>query len=243
MAMADPRATPRRIGIVLPAKDEQRSIGACLVSIAEAAAHVQQSVTVLAVLDNCSDGSVDVVRRFASKTAHLEVDYLEIEADSVGYARWVGMATLISRLGACGTWLATTDSDSTVPPQWLSTQLRHAASGAEVVLGTVTVDDWRDRSSGLQARAARRYGDSDNPNCHRHIHGANLSCSATAYLAAGGFPDRRCDEDVALVRAFRRNSEPIAWAIDLPVTTSARREARAPGGFAAYLTALESETS
>ncbi|KMO71863.1 hypothetical protein [Mycolicibacterium chubuense] len=49
------------------------------------------------------------------------------------------------------------------------------------------------------------------------------------------------DEDVALVRAFETNAEPIAWAADLPVITSARRDARAPKGFATYLTSLQAQ--
>jgi hypothetical protein len=61
---------------------------------------------------------------------------------------------------------------------------------------------------------------------------------ATAYMAAGGFSPLASDEDVDLVDAFQTNDEPIAWAMDRAVTTSSRRQARAPSGFAGYLSSL-----
>jgi hypothetical protein len=122
-----------------------------------------------------------------------------------------------------------------VPGGWFATQLAHADAGARVVAGTVAVADWQDRSTAVRDRAIEDYRSA----LHRHVHGANLSFAATAYRATGGFPATTFDEDVALVAAFRGNDEPIAWAIDLPVTTSARRHGRAPRGFADYLASLE----
>lgn len=232
---------PRHVGVVVPAKDERQTLAACLLSLVDAARQVDVPVCVMVVLDDCSDGSADVVRDVAAAAKDVRIDHLEVTANSVGHARRAGMASLIARLGASGTWLATTDADSVVPPHWLSAQLHHAVRGAEVVAGTVTVDDWQDRPSGLRERAVRRYA--HDPLHHGHVHGANLSFWAAAYLVAGGFPDQRHSEDVALVRSFRRNAQRIAWAIDLPVTTSARRNARAPEGFSSYLNTLESESS
>ena len=39
-----------------------------------------------------------------------------------------------------GAWLAYADADSRVPEDWLVRQLRHAREGADVLVGTVTVD-------------------------------------------------------------------------------------------------------
>ena len=136
--------------------------------------------------------------------------------------------------GQSGIWLATTDGDSVVPRNWLASQLRHAEAGARVVVGTVVVKDWEDRSVAVRDRATRDYR-----VAHNHIHGANLSFDADAYCAAGGFQHVTHDEDVRLVQTFKANSEAITWAVDLPVVTSARRRARAPRGFSTYLSALE----
>jgi hypothetical protein len=65
-----------------------------------------------------------------------------------------------------------------------------------------------------------------------------MSMAATAYLAAGGFPAVRADEDVAMTRRLVRTGEQVVWAADLPVTTSARLDSRADGGFAGYLAQL-----
>ena len=235
------RLTPQRLGVVVPAKNESQALGPCLMALTEAARRVDLPVHVLVVLDDCSDGSTEAVRAVASKTDGVRIDHMEVTANNVGQVRRTGMEELIARIGTTDTWLATTDADTVVPPHWLAAQLRHVALGAEVVAGTVTVNDWSDRPAGLRERAARSYA--HHPLRHGHVHGANLAFGATAYLAAGGFPDRRHGEDVALMRSFRRNGNRIAWAVDLAVATSARRDARAPAGFAAYLDTLESESS
>jgi hypothetical protein len=62
--------------------------------------------------------------------------------------------------------------------------------------------------------------------------------AAAAYLAAGGFPPVDADEDVALVRSLIADGEPVVWAADLPVVTSARARGRTSAGFAQYLRGL-----
>jgi Glycosyl transferase family 2 len=182
-------------------------------------------------LDACTDDSAGVVDRNRSNRVHR----IAVDAQCVGAARAAGMTELLARHDSSDTWLATTDADSMVPPHWLTAQLGHAASGAQVVAGTVTVEDWQGRRGELAVRARREYRAAP----HRHIHGANLSFAARAYCATGGFQSVRHDEDVLLVKAFNANNEPIAWAVDLAVTTSARRRGRTPKGFAGYLSALE----
>jgi hypothetical protein len=188
-------------------------------------------VTVVVVLDDCTDDSAAKAGSFAMPGMQT----ISVAARCVGFARAAGMTALLGQLGRCGTWLATTDADSVVPQNWLSAQSRHAEAGARVVAGTISVTDWRGRSSALAERAERDY----RVNGHRHVHGTNLSFAAGAYCATGGFPPVTYDEDVQLVDAFMRNNEPITWATDMPVVTSARRHARAPEGFANYLASLE----
>ncbi|CAN5749212.1 glycosyltransferase family A protein [soil metagenome] len=220
-----------RIGVVVPVHNEQDTLRECLKALLIAASRVSVPVTIVVVLDACHDASAIVVQHFRS--VHLQM--IAVDAHCVGAARAAGMAEVPAQQGHSGTWLATTDADSVVPPHWLSAQLQHARSGALVVAGTVTVEDWQDHSLGLAERARRDY----QATPHRHIHGANLSFSAHAYRRAGGFRPVQHDEDVSLVEAFNANSEPVVWATDLAVTTSARRNGRAPRGFAGYLSALE----
>lgn len=220
-----------RIGVVIPVHNEELALAACLDAVGVAASRVAVPATVIVVLDSCTDDSAAVVDGFSEG----DVEALTVEANCVGIARAAGMPLLLRRHGQVGTWLATSDGDSMVPKNWLSGQLRHAGAGARVVAGTVTVEDWSDRNNAVRGRAQRDYCVAP----HRHIHGANLAFAATAYCAAGGFSSVVYDEDVQLIEAFKANAEPITWATDLPVVTSARREARAPRGFAKYLTSLE----
>jgi glycosyltransferase involved in cell wall biosynthesis len=217
-----------RIGVVIPIHNEEDALPQCLHAMDIAASRGAVPVTVIVVLDACTDNSAAIVR------ARTGVEAITVDANSVGSARAAGMTEILRRHGQSGTWLATTDGDSLVPHNWLASQMRHADAGARVVVGTVIVKDWDDRSNAVRDRANRDYRVS-----HNHIHGANLSFDAAAYHAAGGFQSVTHDEDVRLVQAFKANSEAIAWAVDLPVVTSARRRARAPSGFASYLSSLE----
>ncbi|MCV7230810.1 glycosyltransferase [Mycolicibacterium komossense] len=224
-----------RIGVVIPVHDEQDTLVECLSAMEVAASRAAVPVTVIVVLDACTDRSADIVAGFGQ----AGIESIVIDERRVGSARAAGMAELLGRHRSAGVWLATTDADSVVPQHWLLGQLSHAHAGARVVAGTVTVEDWGERSADVAERARSEY----RAGPHRHIHGANLSFSADAYRAAGGFAPVTTAEDVRLVEAFSANGEPIAWAVDLAVVTSARREARAPSGFAHYLSSLEEPLS
>jgi glycosyltransferase involved in cell wall biosynthesis len=230
-----------RIGIVVPAKNEQRLPPACLTGVLDAARQVPVPVTVVVVLDSCSDRSATMVEAGRQNTSDVTVDAVVVSANSVGAARRAGMRTFLDRNSSPspeGLWVASTDADSVVPRQWLRAQLARAAAGARVV-GTITVTNWQERNRAVRDRAIADY----TATHHRHVHGANLSFTPEAYLSAGGFPAQAFDEDVALVQMFAAAGEPIGWAADLPVCPSARRKSRAPFGFAGYLDALESQAS
>ena len=135
-------------------------------------------------------------------------------------------------------WLATTDADSTVPADWIAEQLRLAALGADVVAGTVRVQDWSEQPVAARTRFDQTYG---SPGAgHVHVHGANLGMSATSYLDAGGVPPLALAEDQALVDELRRGNRRVVSTGRIPVITSGRRESRTQGGFADHLRGLSS---
>jgi glycosyltransferase involved in cell wall biosynthesis len=216
------------IGVIVPAHDEAEHIGDTLAALALAASHpalAGEPVAVLVVLDSCGDATGDIARRHGIET-------LAVEARNVGRARAEGASLLLER-GA--RWLAFTDADTRVSPDWLVRQLE---LDADAVCGSIGVDDWS--AHGAQAGFIRdhfalTYQDADG---HRHIHGANLGVSAAAYLRAGGFLPLACSEDVALVEALQRSGARIAWSAAPRVTTSARANARARGGFGDTLLAV-----
>jgi glycosyltransferase involved in cell wall biosynthesis len=213
------------IGIVIPVHDEEALLGACLHAACEAARHPAlggEPVQVAVVLDACSDGS-------ASIACGYTVELLTLDVRNVGRARAAGATALLAR-GA--RWLAFTDADSRVAPDWLAAQL---ALNTDAVCGPVAVDDWREHQGEVRAAFYRAYVDADG---HRHVHGANLGVSAAAYRRAGGFPPLACSEDVALVDLLVAAGVRIAWSAAPRVVTSARRDSRVRGGFGDTLTAL-----
>ncbi|MET3496570.1 glycosyltransferase [Variovorax boronicumulans] len=216
------------IGVVIPAHNEGERIAAALVAVLEAAAHpalLGETVGVAVVLDSCIDSTDAVV-------AQYPVTRLAVDARNVGVAR-AGGAGLLIEAGA--RWLAFTDADTRVSPDWLVKQL---AENADAVCGSIGVDDWGVHGlegSAVQAHFTRHYVDA---NGHRHIHGANLGVSTEAYRRVGGFPPLACSEDVALVEALEAAGARIAWSAGPRVTTSARTDARARGGFGDTILAM-----
>lgn len=218
------------IGVVVPAHDEEASLDACLAALLDAARDpglAGEAVTVALVLDACTDGSAAVLEAWRAPFVHagVELHRIDLDARRVGAARAAGASALLALEAR---WLAFTDADSRVSPTWLSDQL---ALDADVVCGSVAVDDWSPhalRAAALRAHFSGFYQDCDG---HRHIHGANLGVAAAAYRAAGGFEAVSCHEDVLLVRALEALGARFAWSARPRVVTSARTDARARGGF------------
>jgi hypothetical protein len=222
------------IGVVVPACDEQELLPRCLDAIRSAVARLVERhdipVTIVVVLDRCIDASAEVVSGYDDMTA-IAVDF-----GNVGLARATGCAEALHRYapGHPSTlWLASTDADSRVPLDWLTRQVELADRGAEVVLGTVRVDDWTGHPAHVAQRWAATYNTADG---HHHVHGANVGCRADAYLAARGFPGLSRSEDVGLVTAL--GDRVIVRVGDIAVSTSSRVQARAVGGFATFLAEL-----
>jgi cellulose synthase/poly-beta-1,6-N-acetylglucosamine synthase-like glycosyltransferase len=73
---------------------------------------------------------------------------------------------------------------------------------------------------------------------HSHVHGANLSMRADAYLDAGGWSKLPLAEDHCLWQRLKRRGWRVASTAKSVVVTSARLEGRASGGFADTLRAM-----
>ncbi len=219
------------ITVVVPAHDEVHVIGDCLTSLGAAAAAVAVPVSVVVVLDACTDGTGEVV---AGRARGMSPDVRAVAID----ARRVGLARAAGFRGAPrgpGSWYATTDADSRVPVDWLTAQVE-SARDHDVFVGTVEVADWSTRCPGLRPEYERYYVRSAG---HRHVHGTSVGLSARAYWQVGGFSPVRADEDVALVEACTRAGLAVDWSGRAPVLTSSRHSHRTPRGFASYLVSLE----
>lgn len=216
------------IGVLIPAHNEEQRITDCLLSIRRSVAHARQQGVrshVTVVLDRCTDSTPHLARQWADTV-------IELHDGNVGIARSKAAEDHIEhgRL-----WLASTDADSIVPEDWL---WRQWTCGADVFCGIVQVDDWEDYDGAvIDAFGATRPVDG-----HPHVHGANLGISASAYRVSGGFEPLSAHEDVQLIRRCEEAGLRIARLASPAVITSARRDARARGGFGDFLLALEQRT-
>ncbi|WP_159433641.1 glycosyltransferase [Agrococcus sp. Marseille-P2731] len=224
-----------RVLVVVPARDEAASVGACVESVAAAldrltarSPHVEARLLVVA--DACVDGTAGVAR-----SAGAEV--LEIDAASVGAARREGIAHGLARWPAAdalaATWVATTDADSVVPHSWLLDHLAAADGGCDLLVGRV-VPHGPLRAPVLAAWHAAH----DRLPVGAAVHGANLGVRASALEVVGGIAPMRLHEDVDLVARMRAAGAVIDDRQRPPVRTSARTRSRVEGGFASYLAAL-----
>jgi hypothetical protein len=226
--------------IVVPAHDEERLLPGCVAALQRAAAHralPRVSVRIALVLDRCSDRSGELASPLLRATDLL----LEQRDGNVGVARRRGVRALLAaesgRPGAT-VWIASTDADSRVPPDWLARQVTLADAGADAVAGTILVDDWHQQPPGTRDLFLTRYARDLGCRAHRHVHGANLGVRGSAYSAVGGVSGRPLAEDHALVEALEAHGARIIRPPSLRVVTSGRRESRTHGGFSDYLRVL-----
>lgn len=225
----------RAIGVAVPAHDEQDLLPACLDALrVAAAAHTVPPVRVVVVADACTDATVRIAREAG-------VEVIEVAERNAGAARARGLDLVAADASVPRSqlWLATTDADSCVPPEWFVDQLRWCREGWDAVAGTVVVQDWSAHDPVVATRFARHYAWTGAR--HPHVHGANLSFSGAAYDAIGGFPRLALAEDHALVQALEDSGLRVARDGLRPVVTSARRDPRVADGFGTLLRMMASE--
>jgi hypothetical protein len=231
------------IGVVIPARDEVDRVDGCLAAVTESIRDFRRRtggpevvVRVVVAVDSCRDGTAGRVAQWPSVTA------VACTAGRVGAARAAGIDELLGifgrfRVPAAQTWIANTDADSEVSPDWLDTHAAAARRGAALLLGTVRPDPSElDRAIENRWFHGHRLGEG-----HPHVHGANLGVRADWYRRVGGFPPVAREEDVALVAAVEASGGRIERTGDSPVLTSARLAGRAPGGMADYLRRMHTD--
>ncbi len=225
---------PSQVAVVVPARDEEDWLPACLTALDAARTQLLRTVprvlvSVTVVLDRCTDRSASAARSVPG------IAVLTGTFGSVGAARDAGVRFALARSRSlpARTWVANTDADTLVPRNWL---VRHQQLGGDhdLVLGTVRPTVTADNTERLQLWS-NAYVPDDG---HHHVHGANLGIRGSTYLKVGGFGSLVQDEDVDLVT--RTKAAGGAWIASgsIAVTTSSRTTGRVPAGFSTYLRGL-----
>lgn len=226
-----------RMMVVIPARNEEQRLPAALAAVDRArrllAAEDSRApeVEVWVVADRCTD-----------RTQHIALHWPGVRTVPSDHGN-VGAARAAGVIAAIGTakdptlatlWIACTDADSQVPPDWLISQVRHARNGTDLLLGTVRPNP-KEMTPAVSALWFARHELGDG---HPHIHGANMGIRADTYRRAGGFPSVTEHEDVQIVLRSKQLGATIVSTGDSPVLTSARTAGRTPAGMAGYLAQL-----
>jgi glucosyl-3-phosphoglycerate synthase len=242
-----PSATLRSV-VVVPARDEEFRITACLRALADQSGVEPSSYEVIVVLDGCRDGTLGAVQRAAIRQPLPPLHTVVLEHhQGVGRARRLGMDLACERLLAVGAeagLIASTDADTVVARDWLAAQLELAGSGAEAIGGLIELDSdetaslhpgalvARERHAARRTAEVRDRGQHDAAAEHPHFAGASMALTAAAYRRCGGLPVRAALEDEALAGALSQHGITIHRSSRVRVRTSARINGRAPRGLA-----------
>lgn len=231
------------LAVVIPARNEAATIGACLHSVQVALRRLPSEVatSLCVVLDRCTDATPQIVEAIlrADSRFGVVVNSGEGELGTIRHRGVLAARSYLSGHPPEGMWLLHTDADTTVPVDWARTHLRHARHGVHAVAGLADIADMRH----LRAEVRRRYlnilADNRHSRSHRHVYGANLGIRADAYDSVGGFAARSTGEDRNLIDRVNAAGYRVDHAADISVSTSGRMNGRAPGGVAALLRELD----
>jgi cellulose synthase/poly-beta-1,6-N-acetylglucosamine synthase-like glycosyltransferase len=222
------------IGIVVPAQNEEASIGQCIDSIRRSCEAARlRGYWMVIVADSCTDDTAARARRAVAGAGEV----LECEVKSAGSARRLGVNAVLRQFRdkeLSQIWLANTDADTLVTRDWISVQLQLADTGVAAVAGIVRLE----AGGSLAAHELYRTTYLTRPDgTHGHVHGANLALRADAYVDAGGWAHLALAEDHCLWRRLARRGWRLSSPVNSVVVTSARLVGRARGGFADTLKA------
>jgi hypothetical protein len=236
----------RPVVVAIPVRDEAKRIGGCLRALA------RQSIPpdhVVLLLNNCTDGTAEVVRAMPETRArrHVVERNLDGPSASAGVARGLAMQYAASLI-ADGAIL-TTDADAEVPARWVEANLQVLHQGADAVCGRSEIDpiealyipshlhddDAREVAYGrlLDEMGARILPDPADPwPRHREDSGASIAITTAMFRRVGGVPRLPSGEDRALIRALRMIDARVRHHPNISVVVSGRIEGRAQGGMA-----------
>jgi hypothetical protein len=230
---------------VIPARDEQDRIGACIEALAGQTV-ATAAYEVILVADACADRTEEVAVRTAAALG-VKLSVVHGSGEGSGYARRLGMDLAASRLESLGIasgLIATTDADTRPAADWLERQLEHVALGARAIAGLIELDSeeaaalpiavlqQREREGRRRLHAVREI----DPNAqHHHFGGASIGVTANIYRRVGGLPLVVDLEDEAFARELVDHGVKIARPLDVRVRTAARTQGRARRGLSTDL--------
>lgn len=199
---------------------------------------------VLILANNCTDGSVNLIRSFQKTYPQIHLHLREIklrpEKANIGYVRRKLMNQACARLkDNVGGIIMTTDGDTRVSHDWIAQNEAEICNGADAVGGRILLceKEWMNLDSITRAmhlkdeeylmlRAALEseileLNHDPNPRHHQHFNGS-FAITSFFYEKCGGIPHVDHLEDCALFERLQQCDAKIKHSNSVRVHTSAR---------------------
>ncbi|WP_051914183.1 glycosyltransferase family 2 protein [Thermorudis peleae] len=203
------------LSIVIPARNEERYIGAALASVA-AQAWPLERLEVIVVDNGSTDRTAEIVQEFQQQHPSLTVQLLHEPQRGVSRARNRGLAAARAPL------VLFLDADSRMAPSLTAAIIAcwHRGYAAASIRIIADSPDWLDRAYFELADLAKRLFRVYTQLCY---------CERALALQVGGFDERlRVSEDYDFLRRVQRVGGRLAFLNDSWIATSPRRLRRWP---------------
>lgn len=237
------------VTIVIPVKDEETYIEDLLNSLKDQVDLAGNKVNyklyeVLILANNCSDGTVDLIKNFKLKNKkinlYLEEVVLEAEQANIGFVRKTLMDLAYTRLSTnSGGLILTTDGDTIVSQDWVAQNLAEIRNGAEAVGGRILLkeeefqcldngisffhkkdEEYQLLVAELEAEVLENF-DYRKGGHHQHFNGS-FAVTTACYQKSGGVPVVKNLEDCAFYDRLLAIDAKVRHSNNVVVKTSAR---------------------
>lgn len=237
------------VTIVIPVKNEETYIEDLLISLKDQVDLAGNKVNyklyeVLILANNCSDGTVDLIKKFKLKNKkinlHLEEVVLEAEQANIGFVRKTLMDLAYTRLSINGGGLIlTTDGDTVVSKDWIAQNSAEIRNGAEAVGGRILLkeeefqcldngiaffhkkdEEYQLLVAELEAEVLENFD--HGKSCHHQHFNGSFAVTTDCYQKSGGVPVVKNLEDCAFYDRLLAVDAKVRHSNNIIVKTSAR---------------------
>ncbi|WP_226064536.1 glycosyltransferase [Kaistella polysaccharea] len=244
-----PMLPSTKVTIVIPVKDEETYIEDLLKSLKDQVDLAGNKINydlyeVLVLANNCSDGTVDLIKKFKLKNKkinlHLEEVALEAEQANIGFVRKTLMDVAYTRLSInCSGLILTTDGDTIVSQDWIAQNSAEIRNGAEAVGGRILLkeEEFQCLDNGIvffhqkdeeyqllvaEVEAEVLENFDHRKGCHHQHFNGSFAVTSECYHKSGGIPVVKHLEDCAFYDRLLAVDAKVRHSNNVIVKTSAR---------------------
>ncbi|WP_394754703.1 glycosyltransferase [Crenothrix sp.] len=245
--------------VVIPVRNESEHILKTLTAFARQVDRHKnpldpESFEILMLANNCTDDSVDIIKKFQQENLTLPLYLAEMELSAedanIGFVRRLLMNAAFHRLrnSPFGDGvMMTTDSDTVVADDWIVSNLTEIKAGADAVGGRIIIDKAELKKMNRLCREIHLKDEEYRllmaeietliddlpfdhaPRHHQHFNGS-FAVTTQAFEQAGGIPEVKFLEDCAFFDRLQKMDAKVRHSPLVKVYTSARQNGRCEVG-------------